>query len=196
MDEVPIIEWLPIVGDFPVWGQSIAVLVLIALAFFFAICCLVFAPYRPRPTTTVGTRVGRGSTGNNPRHPLGLGAIYAGPTDPHYIRFPGGTPPAGWRPGLDPIRFATKAMRAEVLARQGNSCAYCGAHGRGVMLHMDHIIPWSWKGATHPVNLQGLCVPCNLAKGDLADHVARQLFYEQTGRLPADMFYHQAATRR
>jgi len=77
-----------------------------------------------------------------------------------------------WRrlhpPVLDPQRFATPQMRAEVLARYGNRCASCGVSGDapGVQLEMDHIVPWSRGGGTRIDNLQPLCGPCNRAKSD------------------------------
>jgi 5-methylcytosine-specific restriction endonuclease McrA len=37
---------------------------------------------------------------------------------------------------------------------------------QGVVLHVDHIIPWSKGGQTVDENLQTLCDRCNLGKSD------------------------------
>lgn len=62
--------------------------------------------------------------------------------------------PASWRPIL--------------LERHGNRCANptCSADLHLVGHHMDHIIPFSKGGMTTLDNLQPLCGPCNLAKGN------------------------------
>lgn len=83
----------------------------------------------------------------------------------------------GWRPGLDPRRTATAAQRRAVYRRYGHNCNYCGTHVSQVEMHMDHIIPWSQGGRTCVSNLQPLCEPCNLSKGTLPDHVARNRTY-------------------
>jgi len=36
-----------------------------------------------------------------------------------------------------------------------------------VVLHIDHVTPWSKGGETEMDNLQTLCEPCNLGKSDL-----------------------------
>ena len=53
---------------------------------------------------------------------------------------------------------------AEVLRRDAWTCQSCGTT-TGIM-HIDHIYPRSAGGSDHPSNLQVLCAPCNLAKGD------------------------------
>lgn len=50
----------------------------------------------------------------------------------------------------------------EVMIRDGNCCLCCGALDN---LTIDHIIPLSKGGLDHPTNMQTLCQPCNLAKG-------------------------------
>jgi hypothetical protein len=87
------------------------------------------------------------------------------------------------RPELDPVRFATPAMRSEVSARDGNVCKYCSASGDtlGVELQLDHVIPWSKGGPTNPGNLQLLCAPCNKLKSDMSDDEARKAFRHQHG---------------
>jgi hypothetical protein len=61
-------------------------------------------------------------------------------------------------------------LRYEVLQRDGFRCVVCGrSPGKeaGVMLHVDHIRPWSAGGETVKENLQTLCERCNLGKGAL-----------------------------
>jgi hypothetical protein len=60
-------------------------------------------------------------------------------------------------------------MRWRVLTRDSFRCRSCGrspAVERGVVLHVDHIIPWSKGGQTVDENLQTLCDRCNLGKSD------------------------------
>mgnify|MGYP002762091884 CR=1 FL=1 len=59
----------------------------------------------------------------------------------------------------------TRAMRYDVLRRDGFRCVKCG-RGRedGVKLHVDHIKPVSRGGKTVMDNLQTLCEDCNCGK--------------------------------
>jgi hypothetical protein len=60
-------------------------------------------------------------------------------------------------------------MRWRVLTRDSFRCRSCGrspAVEQGVVLHVDHIIPWSKGGQTVDENLQTLCDRCNLGKSD------------------------------
>jgi hypothetical protein len=60
------------------------------------------------------------------------------------------------------------ALRYYVLRRDSFRCVTCGASPAitaGVVLHIDHIHPWSRGGATVADNLRTLCQPCNLGKG-------------------------------
>lgn len=61
----------------------------------------------------------------------------------------------------------TRAMRYDVLRRDGFRCVRCG-RGRedGVKLHVDHIIPVSRGGKSTMDNLQTLCEDCNCGKGN------------------------------
>lgn len=61
----------------------------------------------------------------------------------------------------------TRAMRYEVLRRDGFRCVKCG-RGRedGVKLHVDHIKPVSRGGKSEMDNLQTLCEDCNCGKGN------------------------------
>lgn len=61
---------------------------------------------------------------------------------------------------------ATKDFDALFVAvgrRDGFKCAACGSVDR---LQLDHIEPVTLGGETHPNNLQLLCQPCNLRKGE------------------------------
>ncbi len=54
-------------------------------------------------------------------------------------------------------------VRREVLARDGERCAYCGSTDGP--FHLDHVVPVSRGGHSRPDNLVVACVPCNLSKG-------------------------------
>ncbi|HEY1661697.1 MAG TPA: HNH endonuclease signature motif containing protein [Verrucomicrobiae bacterium] len=58
--------------------------------------------------------------------------------------------------------------RVIILERHGYRCAdpKCRANLQKVQHHIDHIIPFSKGGTTTLENLQALCAPCNLAKGN------------------------------
>lgn len=61
-------------------------------------------------------------------------------------------------------------LRYRVLCRDQFRCVQCGrspATEAGVLLHIDHIVPWSTGGQTVLGNLQTLCKKCNLGKGNL-----------------------------
>jgi hypothetical protein len=72
-------------------------------------------------------------------------------------------------------RFPDLRMRWRVLTRDSFRCVSCGrspAIEYGVILHVDHIIPWIKGGRTEDNNLQTLCDRCNLGKSDtVADDV-------------------------
>jgi HNH endonuclease/Homing endonuclease associated repeat len=60
-------------------------------------------------------------------------------------------------------------LRYQVLARDCFKCVICGrspATHAGVVLHIDHIIPFSKGGKTILENLRSLCQDCNWGKGD------------------------------
>lgn len=60
-------------------------------------------------------------------------------------------------------------MRAQVLIRNNCICQMCGASpskSPSVVLHVDHIVPWSKGGETVLENLQTLCSVCNVGKSD------------------------------
>lgn len=59
--------------------------------------------------------------------------------------------------------------RLKVLKRDNYKCVYCGkspAIHPGIILHIDHIKPFSKDGDNSLENLQTLCNKCNLGKGN------------------------------
>lgn len=65
-------------------------------------------------------------------------------------------------------RSIPPSWRPEILAKYEYRCANprCRADLRTVPHHIDHIVPFSKGGTTTRDNLQPLCGPCNLAKGN------------------------------
>lgn len=61
--------------------------------------------------------------------------------------------------------LVTPKIRFEVLKRDNFTCQYCGAHGEGVVLEVDHIIPISKGGTSDIGNLITACFDCNRGKG-------------------------------
>lgn len=69
-------------------------------------------------------------------------------------------------------REISDRQRFRVLVRDGFRCMSCGASPLltpGVLLHVDHITPWSKGGETVDENLQSKCQQCNLGKGNAFD---------------------------
>ena len=61
-------------------------------------------------------------------------------------------------------------LRFHILKRDNFSCVQCGASpakDQKVVLHIDHIKPWSKGGETEISNLQTLCQSCNLGKNNI-----------------------------
>lgn len=61
-------------------------------------------------------------------------------------------------------------LRFRVMKRDNFTCRACGrspALQAGLLLHIDHIKPWSLGGETTEENLQTLCEPCNLGKSNV-----------------------------
>lgn len=61
-------------------------------------------------------------------------------------------------------------LRWTILQRDNFSCRKCGrspAKDQNIILHVDHIIPWSKGGETVIENLETLCEQCNLGKSNL-----------------------------
>jgi len=62
-------------------------------------------------------------------------------------------------------------LRFLVMRRDRFTCQTCGrtpALDPGVILHVDHVVPWDNGGETTVENLQTLCRECNIGKGDLS----------------------------
>jgi hypothetical protein len=60
--------------------------------------------------------------------------------------------------------------RFRVMKRDNFSCRACGASPAlkpGLLLHVDHVKPWSRGGETIEENLQTLCETCNLGKSNV-----------------------------
>ena len=61
-------------------------------------------------------------------------------------------------------------MRFLVMQRDDFKCRICGtspALKPGMILEVDHIVPWTVGGETVMENLQTLCEPCNGGKSNL-----------------------------
>lgn len=58
------------------------------------------------------------------------------------------------------------SLRFRVLRRDGFRCVYCGAMPGSALLHVDHVMPVSKGGGSHPQNLVTACQDCNLGKSD------------------------------
>ncbi|MBX3303573.1 MAG: HNH endonuclease [Nitrospira sp.] len=80
------------------------------------------------------------------------------------------TPPIAVVVGATPRRTSRSPdlrLRFKVLQRDYFRCCACGASPSvtpGVLLEVDHIMPWSKGGETAPENLQTLCFSCNQGK--------------------------------
>jgi hypothetical protein len=73
---------------------------------------------------------------------------------------------SGHRTSRDP----SLRLRFRVMKRDNFSCRACGASPAlkpGLLLHVDHIKPWSRGGETVEENLQTLCEGCNLGKSNV-----------------------------
>ncbi|HHT9113569.1 MAG: HNH endonuclease [Planctomycetes bacterium] len=67
-------------------------------------------------------------------------------------------------------REVNDRLRFRVMKRDNFKCQYCGrspATNSKIILHVDHIIPWSKGGETTFENLRTLCSNCNIGKGNL-----------------------------
>jgi hypothetical protein len=58
----------------------------------------------------------------------------------------------------------TKALRYQILRRDGFRCHYCGATAEQSKLRVDHVIPEALGGPTEPGNLVTACHDCNAGK--------------------------------
>ena len=85
------------------------------------------------------------------------------------VRAIGAAPLAGETRVRQPV---PREVKAAVWQRDGGRCRHCGITDAdavtrtGVHLHYDHIVPFSRNGTDTVNNLQLLCEPCNLRKGN------------------------------
>jgi 5-methylcytosine-specific restriction endonuclease McrA len=74
------------------------------------------------------------------------------------------------KPSQKTSRKINWRLRAKVLIRDNCICKMCGASpskNPSIILHADHIVPWSKGGETTIENLQTLCHVCNIGKSDI-----------------------------
>jgi len=64
-----------------------------------------------------------------------------------------------------PDRFIPAGVKRLVLERDGRKCRLCGDDSDKMIVHFDHIYPWSKGGPNTASNLQILCSTCNMSKG-------------------------------
>lgn len=67
-------------------------------------------------------------------------------------------------------RGVSDRLRFRIMKRDNFKCRKCGrspATDLNVILHVDHIKPWSKGGKTSEDNLETLCSICNLGKGNI-----------------------------
>lgn len=69
-------------------------------------------------------------------------------------------------------RSIPASVRAAVLSEYGHRCALCGANLHKIKPHIDHKKPFSKGGTSKRENLQPLCGPCNLTKGNREVEIA------------------------
>jgi 5-methylcytosine-specific restriction endonuclease McrA len=62
-------------------------------------------------------------------------------------------------------RRSVKFSRANVFARDGYRCQYCGSPKQGRELSYDHVVPRHRGGRTTWDNIVASCLPCNHRKG-------------------------------
>lgn len=60
----------------------------------------------------------------------------------------------------------TRRQQNTVFSRDGFKCRACGSEPGADHLHIDHIVPISAGGPHEVSNMQVLCAPCNLTKGN------------------------------
>jgi len=77
------------------------------------------------------------------------------------------------RPSQQLVREYTRSIppswRRQVLETFGHRCVRCRKPVDVRTAHMDHVLPFSRGGGTTLKNLQPLCGPCNLKKGNRED---------------------------
>jgi superfamily II DNA or RNA helicase len=78
---------------------------------------------------------------------------------------PGNDPPLNPVSAAAPTRELTEQEKKQVKKRDNYTCLACGAHGKGIRLQIDHIVPVKMGGETSVDNSQTLCSVCNREKG-------------------------------
>ena len=90
-------------------------------------------------------------------------------------------------------------IRTKILMRDGYRCQYCGVRGTAVDMTLDHILPRSRGGRTHPENLAASCRACNNRKGDRTPAEARMPLRSDPAALMYDLDHaalcHAASSR-
>ncbi|MEZ5119625.1 MAG: HNH endonuclease [Candidatus Nanopelagicales bacterium] len=66
----------------------------------------------------------------------------------------------------------SKALRFQILRRDGYKCHYCGADAEQSKLRVDHVIPQALGGPTEPANLVTACHDCNAGKAAMPPDAA------------------------
>jgi 5-methylcytosine-specific restriction endonuclease McrA len=64
------------------------------------------------------------------------------------------------------FRRVARFSRANVYARDGYRCQYCGELRPGRELTYDHVVPRAQGGVTSWTNVVTCCIPCNARKGN------------------------------
>lgn len=89
-----------------------------------------------------------------------------------FVATTGGVDQAGSEPAANKAenpRYASLRLRFQVMQRDSFRCVTCGrapATHAGLILHLDHVVPFSKGGRTELANLRTTCADCNLGKGD------------------------------
>lgn len=68
-------------------------------------------------------------------------------------------------------RYISNKLKALVMIRDNSTCQMCGKTVKydHIRVHIDHVIPLSWGGATELDNLQVLCSVCNEGKKNFVE---------------------------
>lgn len=80
-----------------------------------------------------------------------------------------GFPVSGVTASSKDRREISLGLRFRVLYRDNFKCVLCGNNppaSPGLVLHVDHVVPWSKGGKTELENLRTLCIACNLGRGN------------------------------
>ena len=78
-------------------------------------------------------------------------------------------------------------IRTKILMRDRYRCQYCAVRGTAIDMTLDHILPRSRGGRTHPENLAASCRACNNRKGDRTPAEARMPLLSDPAALMYDL---------